>query len=41
MIIDAEELQKSLADVERSVTASDAEALRSAAEGWRDRKSVV
>jgi thymidylate kinase len=35
LIIDAEELQKSLADVERSVTTSDQEALRSAAEGWR------
>jgi thymidylate kinase len=35
LIIDAEELQRSLADVERAVTGYDVEALRSAAETWR------
>jgi thymidylate kinase len=35
LIIDAEELQKSLADVELSVAHSDAEGLWSAADGWR------
>jgi len=35
MIIDGQELQKSLADVERAVTTVDAEGLGSAAEGWR------
>ncbi|MGA1974156.1 MAG: hypothetical protein ABSG92_00770 [Conexivisphaerales archaeon] len=34
MIVDARELQKSLADIENSVVVSDGEKLRSAAEGW-------
>jgi thymidylate kinase len=41
LIIDANELQKSLADVERFVTSSDAEALRSAGMTWRIPAKVV